>query len=84
MEIKTNVLSTTPENRETPLSEVQSWVTPNRWFFVRSHYENPEIDINRWKISVTGCVQREIELSWEQLTSLPQRSVFSTLLKLNR
>lgn len=26
-----------PENRETPLGEVQSWVTPNRLFFVRNH-----------------------------------------------
>ena len=75
MEIKTNVLSTTPENRETPLSEAQSWVTPNRWFFVRSHYETPEIDVDQWRLSVTGCVKREIELSWEQLISLPQRSV---------
>ena len=79
MEFKTNVLSTTPENRETPLSEVQGWVTPNRWFFVRSHYETPEIDVNDWRLSVTGCVNREIELTWEQLTALPQRSVFSTM-----
>jgi DMSO/TMAO reductase YedYZ molybdopterin-dependent catalytic subunit len=79
MEIKTNVLSTTPENRETPLSEVQSWVTPNRWFFVRSHYDTPEIDVNQWRLSVAGCVKRELELNWEQLISLPQRSVFSTM-----
>ncbi len=79
MEIKPNVLSETPENRETPLSEVQGWVTPNRWFFVRSHYENPEIDLDKWRLSVSGCVQREIELNWEQLTALPQRSVFSTM-----
>lgn len=79
MDIKTNVLSESPENRETPLSEVQGWVTPNRWFFVRSHYETPVINVADWRLSVTGCVKREVELSWEQLTSLPQRSVFSTM-----
>jgi DMSO/TMAO reductase YedYZ molybdopterin-dependent catalytic subunit len=79
MTVHQKVLSTSPENRETPLAEVQSWVTPNRWFFVRSHYETPQIEVDRWRLSVGGCVERELQLSCEQLESLPQRSVFSTM-----
>jgi DMSO/TMAO reductase YedYZ molybdopterin-dependent catalytic subunit len=79
MGVQQKVLSTTPENRETPLAEVSSWVTPNRWFFVRSHYETPEIDIGQWRLAIAGCVQREVELSWEQLEALPRRSVFATM-----
>jgi DMSO/TMAO reductase YedYZ molybdopterin-dependent catalytic subunit len=79
MPVHQKVLSTTPENRETPLADVPSWVTPNRWFFVRSHYETPEIDIAQWRLKVGGDVQKELELSWEQLESLPRRSIFVTM-----
>jgi DMSO/TMAO reductase YedYZ molybdopterin-dependent catalytic subunit len=79
MTVQQKVLSTVPENRETPLSEVSSWVTPNRWFFVRSHYETPEIDLDQWKLAVGGCVAHEFELTWEQLQALPRRSVFVTV-----
>jgi DMSO/TMAO reductase YedYZ molybdopterin-dependent catalytic subunit len=79
MPVHQKVLSTTPENRETPLADVPSWVTPNRWFFVRSHYETPEIDITQWRLAVDGCVERTLELSWEQLESLPRRSIFATM-----
>ncbi|MEX0612624.1 MAG: sulfite oxidase [Pirellulales bacterium] len=79
MTVHQKVLSTTPENRETPLAEVSSWVTPNRWFFVRSHYETPQLDVAQWRLKVDGCVQRDLELNWEQLAALPHRSVFATM-----
>ncbi|MCI0335008.1 MAG: sulfite oxidase [Planctomycetes bacterium] len=79
MAVHQKVLSTTPENRETPLADVPSWVTPNRWFFVRSHYETPEIDVAQWRLKVAGAFQRELELTWEQLDSLPHRSIFVTM-----
>src|SRR5262245_28938466 len=79
MAIKQKVLSTTPENRETPLADVSSWVTPNRWFFVRSHYETPDIDLDNWRLCIGGCVQREPALTWDEIDSLPKRSVFSTV-----
>ena len=79
MTVQQKVLSTTPENRETPLSEVLSWVTPNRWFFVRSHYETPKIDINNWRLSIGGCVERPLELTWDQIEAMPRRSIFVTM-----
>lgn len=68
-----------PENRETPLTETQSWVTPNRLFFVRSHFDTPQIELDRWRLTVGGAVRRQIELTWQQLDALPQRSVFATV-----
>jgi DMSO/TMAO reductase YedYZ molybdopterin-dependent catalytic subunit len=79
MPVHQKVLSTTPENRETPLADVPSWVTPNRWFFVRSHYETPEIDIATWRLKLCGSFRREIELTWDQLDALPHRSIFVTM-----
>jgi DMSO/TMAO reductase YedYZ molybdopterin-dependent catalytic subunit len=79
MAAQVKVLSASPENRETPLAEAQSWVTPNRWFFVRSHFDKPQVDAATWRLAIGGCVRRPVELSLEQLNSLPQRSIFSTL-----
>jgi DMSO/TMAO reductase YedYZ molybdopterin-dependent catalytic subunit len=73
------ILSTSPENIESPLSETHGWVTPNRLFFVRSHFATPELDLARWRLAVTGCVERELSLTWDQLNALPQRSLFATL-----
>lgn len=67
------------QNRETPLNESQSWVTPNRLFFVRSHYETPVIEPQDWTLIVDGCIERHLEVNWDQLNALPQRSVFATL-----
>jgi DMSO/TMAO reductase YedYZ molybdopterin-dependent catalytic subunit len=79
MAVQQKVLSDSPENRETPLADVPSWVTPNRWFFVRSHYETPQIDIDRWHLTLEGCVERRLELTWNDIDSFPRRSVFATM-----
>jgi DMSO/TMAO reductase YedYZ molybdopterin-dependent catalytic subunit len=68
-----------PENSETPLAEVHSWVTPNRLFFVRNHFELPQIDLATWRLALEGCIDRPAEWTWEQLAELPQRSVFATI-----
>ncbi|MGH7128606.1 MAG: sulfite oxidase [Planctomycetaceae bacterium] len=73
------VITAAPENSETPLGDVQSWVTPNRLFYVRNHFDLPEIDRSAWRLAIAGCVERDLELSWEQFESLPQRSVFATM-----
>ncbi len=70
---------TVAENRETPLADSQSWVTPNRLFFVRSHYDAPDVAPEDWTLHVEGCIARELDLTWQQLNSLPQRSVFATI-----
>jgi DMSO/TMAO reductase YedYZ molybdopterin-dependent catalytic subunit len=79
MTVQQKVLSTTPENRETPLTEVLSWVTPNRWFFVRSHYETPKIDLNTWRLKIGGAVEHPLELTWDQIDAMPPRSIFVTM-----
>jgi DMSO/TMAO reductase YedYZ molybdopterin-dependent catalytic subunit len=73
------VTSSGPENSETPLGEVRSWVTPNRLFYVRNHFEVPAIDVTQWRLTVAGCVSRPQTWTWEQLTELSERTVFVTL-----
>ncbi len=73
------VITQAPENSETPLYDLRSWVTPNPWFFVRNHFDVPEVDVNAWRLRVHGCVERELELNWEELGQLPERTVFTTV-----
>jgi DMSO/TMAO reductase YedYZ molybdopterin-dependent catalytic subunit len=73
------MVTTSPENSETPLESIQGWVTPNRLFFVRNHFETPAINLPSWRLRVEGCVNRPAEWTWEQLMALPQRSVFATV-----
>ena len=68
-----------PENSETPLSDAQGWVTPVRLFFVRNHFEAPDLKLSEWRLRIQGAVERELELSWEQLNELPMQSVFATM-----
>jgi DMSO/TMAO reductase YedYZ molybdopterin-dependent catalytic subunit len=73
------IVTAGPENSETPLSSIRGWVTPNRLFFVRNHFEQPAIDLASYTLSVEGLVERPLELTWEELTALPERSLFATV-----
>ena len=73
------VVTAAPENSETPLGQVRSWVTPNRLFFVRNHFQVPEIDLASWRLSVGGLVDRAAEWTWDDLAALPERTVFATV-----
>jgi DMSO/TMAO reductase YedYZ molybdopterin-dependent catalytic subunit len=73
------VVTAVPENSETPLESVRSWVTPNRLFFVRNHFEVPAIDLAGWRLRVEGCVERPTAWTWDDLIALPERTVFATV-----
>lgn len=73
------VVTPSPENSETPLEAVRGWVTPTRLFFVRNHFDLPQLDAASWRLSVSGCVDRPLSLSLSDLNDLPQRTVLATL-----
>jgi DMSO/TMAO reductase YedYZ molybdopterin-dependent catalytic subunit len=73
------VVTAVPENSETPLEDVRSWVTPTRLFFVRNHFDVPVLDKAAWRLRVEGCVDRPLTLAWDELAELPERTVFATV-----
>jgi DMSO/TMAO reductase YedYZ molybdopterin-dependent catalytic subunit len=73
------VITATPENSETPLASIRGWVTPNRLFFVRNHFPLPAIDLPAWRLHIEGRVAQPLALTWDELTALPERSVFATV-----
>src|SRR5207237_10179145 len=76
---KRKIVTAAPENSETPLESIRSWVTPNRLFFVRNHFDVPELDLSTWRLEVGGCVSRPMKWSWDELAQLPERTVFATV-----
>src|SRR5262249_32306794 len=73
------VVTAVPENSETPLDDVRSWVTPTRLFFVRNHFDVPSLDTATWRLRVEGQVERPLALGWEELAAMPERTVFATV-----
>jgi DMSO/TMAO reductase YedYZ molybdopterin-dependent catalytic subunit len=73
------VVTTEPENSETPLEGVRSWVTPTRLFFVRNHFAVPSLDLATWRLRVEGRVKQRRAWTWDELNELPERTVFATV-----
>src|SRR4051794_19061020 len=44
------VRNTRPLALETPVTALDSWLTPNRLFFVRSHLGTPAVDPSTWAL----------------------------------
>lgn len=79
MESQRKTVTASPENSETPLDMVVSWVTPNRLFFVRNHFAVPATDRASWTLSLEGLVARPLRWSFDDLAAMPQHSVFATI-----
>jgi DMSO/TMAO reductase YedYZ molybdopterin-dependent catalytic subunit len=74
------IVTSGPENSETPLEQVPSWVTPNRLFFVRNHFDPPAVaDARAWELKLEGLVTRPLRWTLAQLEAMPQHSVFATV-----
>ena len=74
------IVTSGPENSETPLEQVPSWVTPNRLFFVRNHFEPPVVtDARAWELTLEGLVTRPMRWTLAQLEAMPQHGVFATV-----
>ena len=64
----------------TPLDLIDGLTVPNELFFIRSY--GPiltTLEPSEWRLKVTGLVEREIELTLEDLKQLPQRTMTAFL-----
>ena len=70
-----------PPNDEPPLTDlVQSWITPNSRFYIRSHAPTPTIDAGRFQLSVEGMVRRPFAVTVAKLTErFPKYKTTATL-----
>ncbi|SPJ32707.1 sulfite oxidase [Kushneria phyllosphaerae] len=67
-------------NVETRLSRLPGYLTPNRQFFVRSHFDIPELEAADWRLTLTGdALSREHSLRLADLERLPRVSVIRAI-----
>lgn len=72
--------TTDPRNGEPTLANlVQSWLTPTKHFYVRSHAPNPVIKPTDFKLTIEGKVRRPMTLSLDELARFDERKTTATL-----
>src|SRR5262249_15122163 len=59
-----------PLDAETPPEALESWETPNRLFFVRSHFGAPAVGLFPWKLEIVGLVDKPLSLGLDDLKGL--------------
>ncbi len=66
-------------NHGMPLEALESEITPAGLHYQLTHYDVPSIDSAAWRLRVGGAVQRELELSLDELRARPARTVAVTM-----
>ena len=61
------VRSESPLNLEMPFSTLDSFITPTKSFYVRTHFPIPAIDRDAWWLHVEGEVEKAFAINYEQL-----------------
>ncbi len=68
-----------PEDLETPVSNFDTWLTPNDVFFVRQHIPRPVVKAESFRLALDGRVAKRMELTLADIQKLPQHTVAATL-----
>lgn len=73
------IISEQPFNAETPLSALRKPLTPNDLFYVRNHFDVPDVDEAAWKLSVGGAVGSSRQFTLEEIQAFPSRKILALL-----
>lgn len=73
------IRSMRPPDFETPVALLDSFITPNDLFYVRSHMPVPQIDAAAWSLKIGGEVNSPIALSLDEIKKLPAVTITTTL-----
>src|SRR5882762_10212435 len=73
------VRSESPLNLEMPFSTLDSFLTPTKSFYVRTHFPIPAIDRNAWWLQVEGEVENPFAINYEELIALKSMTAPVTL-----
>ena len=68
-----------PENLEFPFDTLDSFLTPNDRFYVRSHFAAPTLEASSWRLRVEGAVERPIEIGYDEIRAMDSRTQPATL-----
>jgi len=68
-----------PKNLEAPFDRIDSYLTPNELFYIRSHFPIPKLDRASYQLRIDGAVRRPLALSYEELRSMRSETRVATL-----
>jgi DMSO/TMAO reductase YedYZ molybdopterin-dependent catalytic subunit len=68
-----------PLNLETPLDQVDSYLTPTELFYVRSHFLAPKLDSASYRLQLDGAVRNPLSLNYRDLRDMPSETRVATL-----
>ena len=68
-----------PANLETPLDQVDSYLTPSELFYIRSHFPSPGLELASYRLRIAGAVKNPLTLSYQQLREMPSETRTATL-----
>jgi DMSO/TMAO reductase YedYZ molybdopterin-dependent catalytic subunit len=68
-----------PENLEFPFDTLDSFLTPNDRFYIRSHFAVPTLEAGSWRLKVEGAVERPFEVGYDDLLRMESRTRPATL-----
>ena len=74
------VMTANPLNAETNIQHLRSWITPNTVFFSRnqSRIMTEPVNIKEWRLTIEGEVGKSIQLSYDDILSMPRVVVANT------
>jgi DMSO/TMAO reductase YedYZ molybdopterin-dependent catalytic subunit len=73
------VRSKEPLNLEMPFETAESFITPTKSFYVRTHFPIPDVDRDAWWLHVEGEVEKPFAINYEELLKLESLTVPVTL-----
>jgi DMSO/TMAO reductase YedYZ molybdopterin-dependent catalytic subunit len=73
------IRSMRPPDFETPVGLLDSFITPNDLFYVRSHLPIPQVDASTFTLKIGGEANSAISLSLDELKKMPSVTVTTTL-----
>src|SRR5205809_4364947 len=68
-----------PLNLEMPFSRLDSFITPTKSFYVRTHFPIPAINKDAWWLHVEGEVEKPFAINYEELLELESQKIPVTL-----
>ena len=66
-------------NLSYPLRSIEGSITPADLFFIRDHFNEPELSLEDWTLKVEGRVERPYELTAADLIEMPSTKVEAVL-----
>jgi DMSO/TMAO reductase YedYZ molybdopterin-dependent catalytic subunit len=68
-----------PLNLETVEDQIDTFLTPAELFYIRDHFQTPDLKITGYELRVGGAVRQPLTLNYRSLREMPSKTQIATL-----